>query len=88
MPLTRGERFDRGDFEARDKVLQARADADKSAAVAERLAANSEAAATSEPGPPGAPPANPEESAARTHLAELGYSASEIDQLIAGPKAG
>lgn len=81
MPLTRGERFDRGDFEARDKALRLRSETEKAVAVARGAAAQAADL-------PGAPPDSPEQAEARAHLAELGYTAQEIEQLIAGPKAG
>lgn len=91
MPLTRGERFDRGDFQARDSVLQARSESERTVAIAERLAlaASSDAEPAPAEGLAAANlPASEDQSAARTHLAELGYTVAEIDKLIAGPKAG
>ncbi len=91
MPLTRGERFDRGDFQARDSVLQARSESERAVAITERLALAESSDA--EPSPAASLSAvdlqaTDDQSAARTHLAELGYTAAEIDKLIAGPKAG
>lgn len=82
MP-TRQEKFDRGDFEQRARLLEAR-DAEVLAAV-RGPAAGDEAADDDEP----TPAADAEDqNTTRQHLLSLGYTTAEIDKMFSGPSKG
>lgn len=94
MALTRNERFERGGFEQRDRLIEARQQA---ALDSVRIpAATDDTGDTddtddtddddSQPALPAV--ASEDQSVTRKHLTDLGYTADEIEKLIAGPGSG
>lgn len=83
MP-TRHEKFDRGDFEQRQRLLEAR---DAELLAAARRSGMPEQ--TDDEDSPGESTASGEDhETTRQHLLSLGYTNTEIDTMFAGPRKG
>lgn len=73
----RGDRFDRGDFESRDTLVNPNDDFKLSPGSTDETAA---------PPENGTEVAAADEQTASDHLRQIGYTDAEIDRLMAGPR--